>query len=114
MNVDFGNLQPELFTGSELAEQGMNRAADNADEKSPGWSERAYQHLIAYAKQHREFMTEDMRNEFEPPPNMRAWGAIVVRAKKSNIIKFLRYGQRKNPVAHNSTVTVWTSLIFEQ
>jgi hypothetical protein len=57
------------------------------------------------------FMCEDVReyasNHLPTPPTNRAWGAIILRAKKDGIIKHYGFGQVTNPRAHRANASMW-------
>lgn len=105
-------------TARELAEEGMNRAADHADQVEPRWSDRAYEMLEGYALAHFEFMTEDVRvwaheEGLPKPPDGRAWGAVTHRAIVAGLIRCDRYRKTRIPPAHATPRPVWRSQIFE-
>ena len=98
----------DFFTGNELKIIGMQRAENNAGAL---WAEKAYTHLLNYARTHAEFMAEDMREGFDLPPSLRAWGAIISKAKRNEVITHVGYGQVKNAKAHQANASIWKSLI---
>jgi hypothetical protein len=104
-------MQTELFTGRELRDIGINRAVDHANNEILNWSEIAYDFLKKYILRSGEFMAEDVINASSgivpKPPDTRAWGAVIVRAKKDHIIKSLGFQSVKNPQAHRRPATVW-------
>lgn len=72
---------------------GMKRAADHADNDSPGWTERAYQALRSYVegRLHSETFTIEQAREVagllvDEPPDGRAWGAVTQRAIRAGLI----------------------------
>jgi hypothetical protein len=105
-------------TAQQLADDGMNRAVDHADQVEPGWSQRAYDMLEGYALSHFEFMTEDCRvwahgEGLPTPPDGRAWGAVTLRAVKAGLIVCDRYRKTRIPPAHATPRPVWRSQIFQ-
>ena len=63
------------------------------------------------------FQVEDVREYasrkgLSDPPSLRAWGSVVARARKQNLIKHVGYDQVSNPKAHCATSSLWVSLIF--
>lgn len=115
-------INPETHTvrfdsGKELKEQGIKQAIDHAEEVIPTWGEQAYKFFYNYAEKNRVFMTEDVRMAsegiIEEPPSKRAWGAIVRKAKKNNIIEFSGFGKVSNPKAHQATASAWQSKIYK-
>ena len=62
------------------------------------------------------FLIEEVREKAEGcglpvPPSRRAWGAIVIKAKRIGIIKRVGYGQVSNPYAHRANASMWVSTI---
>ena len=101
-----------MKTESEiLRDAGMKQAVNNADSKIANWSDMAYDYLLSYCKTNTEFKAEDVRaasaGTVPQPPHSRAWGAIMSKAARNNIIERVGYGAVKNPRAHCSTVTIW-------
>jgi len=105
--------QLNLFSGAELKDIGINRALENAESKNKGWGAIAYGFLLEYIKKNKTFLAEDVSNAsygiVPEPPSKRAWGAIFVMAKKNNIIKKAGYSPVKNPKAHRTPATLWTT-----
>lgn len=107
--------QPDLFekppTGEELARKGIAKAIRGAEEKSPGWGDRAYSVLIRFLANHKEFMIEDVRaysvGILSEPRSARAWGAIARRAKKDGFIESAGIAIKKSPEARRCAAHVW-------
>lgn len=103
--------QFDLFSSENLRDAGIKLAIDHADEVSEKWSEVAYQFLLKFIKSNKEFMTEQIRSAstgiVPEPPTTRAWGGIIVRAKKSGLIKRIDFQNVKNPKAHCTPASVW-------
>jgi len=100
-------------TGEQLKEEGMNRALDNANWATEGWGDSALSYLIACPMT--KFLAEDIRiwahnNGLVKPPHARAWGGVIVRAKKEGLIKFVGYSKVKNPTAHATPASVWEKI----
>jgi len=94
-------------TGAELRDKGIKQSIDNA---GTPWKEKALKFVLSYPGD--EFMTEDVRQYayrkgLEKPPSERAWGSIILRARKMGWVKFLRYDSVDNPKAHKTPATVW-------
>lgn len=101
-------------TGEELKQQGMQLALDNAEKSSPGWGDLAICYLRMFPK--KTFLAEEVRNwshnnGLAIPPNARAWGGVMVRAKKRGFIKFIGYKSVNNPKAHRTPASYWEKLI---
>jgi len=103
--------QLNLFTGQQLRDKGISQAVNHADQQSENWSHYAYQFLLSYIKQNREFMSEDVRAAsvgiVDTPPSSRAWGGIIVRAVKSGLIRRKDFCTVKNPKAHCTPASLW-------
>lgn len=109
------NKQSDL--GTYLKEEGIQTAVSNADRKIPGWSIMAMKLFVEFLQASPKigdgtFMTEDVRayalaKGLPNPPSKRAWGSIIVKAKKNRIIKFVGYDQVNNPKAHRANAARW-------
>lgn len=108
--------QAVILEGQILKFRGIKRAVESADRKCDNWREIAYQFLEEYAREHESFMGEDVRKASKgivpDPPNLRAWGGIISRAKNNNLIEHSGYGQVSNPTSHSANASIWRSLIF--
>jgi len=104
-------MELNLFSGEELRDFGIEQATQNADRQNPNWSNLAYNFLLKYIKENKEFMAEEVRiksEDFIPiPPSNRAWGGVIVRAVKSGLIKRKGYKNVKNAKAHCTPATLW-------
>lgn len=110
-------LQLTFFDKLETPKEiGIQQAVEHANRIMPDWSENAYRYLESYIvlhKRHHRFMTEDVRRAAELslkvpiPPSKRAWGAIILRACKSGIIKKVGHDKVKNTNAHSAFASVW-------
>ena len=74
------NGQLDAFEGDQLRDEGMKKAGDNAEKKSPGWQDRALGFLMAFPEN--EFLIEDVRvwahkAGLPKPPHGRAWGPVA-------------------------------------
>ena len=94
---------------------GIAQAAEHADEVSPRWTDRAYDALVAHAKQHTFFTVEQVRmavaGKLPDPPTSRAWGSVVVRAKRAGIIAHAGHTEATDPAVHCNLVTLWRSML---
>ena len=83
------------------------------------WSEEAFEFLKLFVSVSRgNFMAEDIRYASKgivPKPNSaRAWGSIILRAKKEGLIKAMGYDKVKNETAHRTPAGLWSSNVVEQ
>ena len=105
----------DLLSGRDLKEQGIYRAISHADGVYQDWSEMAYKMLQDFIRfsDGDTFMCEDVRQYAEKftslpsPPNNRAWGGIIGRARKNGIIKHCGFSQVRNPKAHQANASLW-------
>ena len=99
------------FTGSQLAEIGMNAAVQHAERTIPDWSKQAYNFACHYCRTHAKFMAEDMRNASDgivpEPPHTRAWGGVIRRLLNNGIIRCIGTAKVKNVTAHSANASVW-------
>ena len=111
------NTQASLLDGRELRDQGMKRAVDHAELVYPDWKDQALAFLRGYAEMNKIFAAEDVRRAsdgFVPePPHLRAWGAVIVLARKKGWIRQSGFIQVSNPRAHSANAALWTSNIYE-
>ena len=61
------------------------------------------------------FLCEEVRlyaeaNGLPQAPSNRAWGGIILNAKKIGWIKHLGYSQVKNPRAHMANASLWVGV----
>lgn len=104
-------IQLDIFKSAKNRDKGIKKAIDSAEELNEGWSEMAFNFLRNYIKNNPAFMVENVRKASEGkvpnPPSERAWGGIIVRAKKHGLIRRIGYQQVSNPKAHCTPASVW-------
>lgn len=102
--------QAELFR-----DDGIKRAVDHADKVHENWSDRAFDLLKAYISligNDAEFTSELVRNYAETynlphPPDKRAWGAVMLKAAKANLIFKKGWTTATDPKVHCNPVSLW-------
>lgn len=118
--------QPELFDtpkravilnikdGRQNRDAGIKAAVTHADNEIFRWSEKGYRFLIEkFLQEHNgNFMCEDVRSfaaqeDFELPPNSRAWGGVMMKAKKDGWIEKVGLGPVRNTKAHLANAGIW-------
>ena len=103
----------DLLLGKLLRDTGIYKAITHANKEHEDWYAMAYSALKDYLLMidGRTFMCEDVReyasNILPDPPTNRAWGAIIVRARKDGIIKHCGFNQVSNPRAHRANASMW-------
>jgi hypothetical protein len=107
--------QLALDLGEAGAVAGMATALGNAEANNPGWSGKAYSALVSYVRRltpGETFESVTIRKQAEanglpPPPDARAWGAIVRAAKRAGLISEVGVAKSSDPVQHSGYVTLW-------
>jgi hypothetical protein len=98
----------ELMRLSEqLADEGAEIAASKAGEE---WADHAFSALMHYPRE--SFMTEELRTwaharGLPHPPDGRAWGAVINRARRAGYIESGGYRKTVQPVSHARPASVW-------
>jgi len=111
MNIDLNQRK-----AYQWAENGQMVALFNADSHSDGWSDRAYGYVVMYAQMNKgcEFMAENIRkfayeSGLDRPANERAFGPVMVRARKAGIIKDLGIRATSSVTAHCANAKYYTA-----
>lgn len=100
-----------------LRDEGMQRAVDHADRVIPDWKLDALAYVKQYAEANEQFMGELARRYaeargFPPPPDKRAWGAVMMAAAKAGYVKKLGWTTATDPKVHKNPVSLWGSQIY--
>lgn len=107
-SIDF-NIQK----GRENRDRGITAAMDHAEAVERGWKQMAYDFLVnVFIKHHKgQFMCEDFRAACKgvvpDPPNLRAFGGIIVSARRAGLIRQVGTRQVKNANANCANAAVW-------
>ena len=77
-------------SGADLMKEGISQSENNAESKNAGWVYAALEYVRTFNRE--QFLAEDVRRYAENdglplPPSKRAWGGVIVRAKKLGYIK---------------------------
>jgi len=93
---------------------GINAAMAHADRVEPKWSDNAYTFLVGYAREHSRFTTEEVRtaaaSSVATPPDSRAWGGVMSRARRDGLITHEGFTTARDPKVHCNVIRVWRSL----
>lgn len=100
-------------TGQDLRDRGIQESIDHAEQEHEGWSTQALDALRRFIELKTEpFMAEEVRlwahnNGLPKPPSARAWGSIMLMAKRRGWIRFVGYGITNNPKCHCTPAGLW-------
>lgn len=112
-SIDFNISQAR-----ERRDEGMERAYINAHAVNPNWGEIAYDFLVGYIKINPVFQVEDVRFASQgivpTPKSQRAWGQVILRAAKENLIFQDGFRKVRNVKAHRTPAAVWKSKIVNR
>lgn len=105
--------------GRALRGRGMAEAEAHADAVHDGWSDMVDEAVRAFAKAappSAEFTAADIRVVAEaagvpPPPDLRAWGSAMRRARADGLIKAAGVVKSSNPTHHRGYITSWARAI---
>ena len=107
----------DLFQHAAAMERdvGMMRAARHAEQVHSSWNDQAYAFLVAFAKTHQSFISEDVSDasrevDFPQPPTDRAWGSVYRRAIKDDVI--IQVGAGRSRRRHASICPRWGSNVY--
>lgn len=115
-------MQADLFnqpseTGAQLRDRGIKQAEESAHRIHHEWNEKAFEAFKAFLKTRAfPWMCEDFRKwaeeycNFPEPPSLRAYGGIIVRAKKLKMIHQVSFKAVTNPRAHKAICAVWEEI----
>jgi hypothetical protein len=111
------SLDDSIEKANRLRDNGISRSVNHADDKLEDWSIRAYSFLEEYCKLNKVFMGEDVRVASDgivpEPPSKRAWGAVMLKAAKNNLIINIGFSRTKSEGSHRGVASLWESkLIF--
>lgn len=102
------------LSGSELADRGIQKSEDHANQIDLKWSEKAMSALCRFVVTHKgRFQAEDVRKfavHVPHPPSLRAWGGIMVKAARLGLIRSVGYEKVNNPLAHGTPAAVWETV----
>lgn len=96
---------------------GIKRAVDHAEQVTPKWADRAFDVLIDFMTIGRiatggKFTAEDVRDHagrlnLPPPPHLRAWGGVFLRAARRGLIVKAGTTEAKAAHVHRAIISVW-------
>ena len=90
------------------------RAAAHADDEIIDWSARAYDFLVDYIRRSDidEFTVEQVRwaaerSDLPEPPTSKAWGHIILRAKRERRVEKAETVSSRSPTSNSHPVALW-------
>lgn len=103
-------VRPRRASGAELRDDGIARA-----ERSSGteWQDAALSFVLRFASMYAKLTCDDVRLHAERvglprPPDSRAWGAVMLRARRLGAIAPTdRFVPSADPACHKSPARVW-------
>ena len=109
--------KPQAKSGAELRDRGIERAAQHAERVAEGWQEQALALLRAFARERATFTSEELRayaaaSGLGRPPDNRAWGSPMMRARIAGDIVPTVYETATDPKVHRNPIMRWRSTLF--
>jgi hypothetical protein len=107
--------QPTLFDLSEAVAAGERAMDDVAANTDAAWALDAWETLVWYLEEHKEFFVDDFWRDsgLEEPREARALGPIVQRAARQKLI--VGTGRSRPSVrSHGSGKPIWLSNIYKE
>lgn len=112
-------VEDPIVKAETARDEGIRRAVEHADAVIRKWSDDAYSFLWEFISGKNPgyvFMLEDVRflaeqKGFTTPPSKRAWGAVILRAARAELIqKGDAAGKVKDPNGHRGYASTWVIL----
>ena len=104
----------DLFDGAALRDKGIKESSEHAEATHEGWNKKADDLLLSFLLTYTgdTFLCEDARTYAEAfglpnPPDKRAWGGVIVRARRKKLITAVGYSFSKKANCHKSPNTLW-------
>ncbi len=95
--------------------EGLRLAKLSADKAGDEWKAAAYQAFIAYAKTHKYFTTEDVRQSLKDAPqpqDLRAWGHIARAALRNGVMVHHDFVRPKSRTVNGRYINLWQSTLL--
>lgn len=111
MNAQMDWLSASHEHAKKRRDRGMKAAAEHADRVLDDWQERTYELLLKFIEQRGDapFLVEEFRHwgryTIRQPPDGRAFGSVIARARKSGII--VSIGARPAASSNRSLKVLW-------
>jgi len=107
----------DYVEAQRLKEEGIRRSLEHAERVEPTWAQQAAEHLSDWLCEggglDNYFMCEEVRRWAEArglpkPPDPRAWGGVMQRARRAGVIVKCGYTESHTPAAHLRPTQVWS------
>ena len=107
--------QTAINFGAIERDKGIKKSIDHADAVNHDWSEKAYECFKLFLKWRAgnfqcETFREFSKGMLPAPPSLRAYGHVIRRAAKDNLIRQVGYNKVSNPTAHMANSAVWEKI----
>lgn len=114
--LSFASDRSSSADGAALRDAGIARALEHADDVEPLWSEQAYLFLLEWIRDRREpFQSSEVRQAaagiVPEPPNARAWGGVISRARRRGLIIHAGMRPHLDPSSHCTPANVWRRVL---
>ena len=104
----------ETQEGRDLRDEGIATATESAERANPSWAETAFTYLQQWLrlKGSTRFQSEELVKwahevGLVEPPNKKAWGGVIQKASRKQLITRVGYGQHKNKKSHACPSSIW-------
>lgn len=113
-NAEFARLRREQ--AQQRRDEAIQRVVEHADRVRAEWSDQAFRLLRVYATTRDSLTAEEVREWSESvgldrPPDNRAWGGVIRRARFAGLLGKGEYEEAKDPRVHCRPIMRWRSLI---
>jgi hypothetical protein len=103
-------IQLDIEEAIRLKDEGMETATAHADTVTPEWRDIAYAFLQS-RRLKGVFLVEDIRKAAEgivpEPPDSRAWGSVIRRAAKAELVEKVGVQAKASAVCHRGFASLW-------
>lgn len=99
--------------GEALRDEGIERSRRSSEAASPEWQREAFEFLVGWLARRgsRPFQACEVRHAsfglIPKPPTQRAWGHVLLRARKAKLIELHGQGPDLDPKSHRAPANIW-------
>jgi hypothetical protein len=107
-------MSRDLFSWQESPEEARDEAIAQVGKNAPAdWFERALEAIARIAALNFYLTTDDVWDKVDSPPEPRAMGAVMEKARRRGLIKPTDRTQKsRRRECHARPLRVWTSMIY--